>query len=291
MLAEGRRVVGTADPILQHPVFRGVTSEAIDPWRRSLVLQSCRPGEIVGRPRMQALLLLLEGRLCLCEWTPQGRRVILDVLEPGGTDGLHERAGTAGHYSVASRASRVVRVPFPILDRIAAQAPAVRRNVFSLTARALRRREESLERLALPSALERIAGQLLALAEQCVDHRSRDCWRLRRLSHRELADMLLVRRETITLAIATLRRRGLLRTTADEFLLDRRRLVALRDGAPLPDPPNDTGDRTALESMPEPVAAARIREQERGRSSVDAPAAGLRASHRVLLRSPTRGER
>lgn len=238
------------DEVLRHPVFGGLSGASVRSWLPTLTVRVYRHGEIVGQPRTQALRLVLDGRLCLCEWTPQGRRVILAMVEPGGADGLEQRAGAPGHFSVASVRSRVACVPFPFLERMAAHVPAVRRNLLLLTAEALQRRDETLERLALPTVLERLAAQLLALAEQ---YRVNGCgdvwWRIPRLSHGELADMLLLRRETVTVTIALLRRRRLVAASPDEFLLDHQRLAALRDGT-LPDPAQGESLERPLHGFP-----------------------------------------
>lgn len=230
------------DEVLRHPAFRGVSEAALRAWLPTLTVRVYQHGDVVGRPRTEVLRLVLEGRLCLCEWTPQGRRVILDMVEPGGTDGLEQRAGARGHFSIASLTSRVACVPFPYLERMAARVPTVRRNLLALTALSLQRRDETLERLALPTVLERLAAQMVALAEQHPENRCGDAWwRIPRMSHGDLADMLLLRRETVTLTMALLRRRGLIQVRPDEFLLDQRGLAGLRDGSPVPEPPDGTG--------------------------------------------------
>lgn len=223
--------------VQRHPAFEGVSGDAVRCWLPTLSLRVYQHGDIVGRPCTQALRLVLQGRLCLCEWTPQGRRVILDMVEPGGADGLEQRAGAPGHFSIASLTSRVACVPFPFLERMAARVPRVRRNLLRLTAQALQRRDDTLERLALPTVLERLAAQMLALAEQHPENRCGDAWwRVPRLPHVDLADMLLLRRETVTMTMALLRRRGLIEASPDEFRLDHWRLAGLRDGSLVPDP-------------------------------------------------------
>lgn len=266
MISENTDVIGTwgeeqgpFDEVMRHPAFHGVSGGSVRSWLPTLTVRVYQHGQIVGRPRTQALRLVLEGRLSLCEWTPQGRRVILAMVEPGGVDGLEQRAGAPGHFSVASLTSRVACVPFPFLERMAARVPTVRRNLLRLTAQALQHRDETLERLALPTALERLAAQLLALAEQHPDNHCRDVWwRVPRLAHGELADMLLLRRETVTVTIALLRRRGLIMASGDEFLLDHQRLAALRDGTLLPGPSDDGSlewPEHGLPCCPEPAPA------------------------------------
>lgn len=250
------------DEVLRHPAFRGVSGAAVRSWLPTLTVRAYQHGDVVGWPRTQVLRLVLDGRLCLCEWTPQGRRVILDMVEPGGADGLEQRAGAPGHFAIAGLPSRVACVPFPCLERMVTRLPVMRRNVLALTAQALQRRDETLERLALPTVLERLAAQMVALAEQHPENRCGDAWwRIPRMSHGDLADMLLLRRETVTLTIALLRRRGLIQVRQEEFLLDQRGLAGLRDGSPLPEP-----DGTPSPEQPHPPGG--------GNQTVAAAAAG-----------------
>lgn len=220
--------------LARHPLFDGLEAAALGPLLEEVRVRRCEVGEMVCRPGARpALHLLLSGRLCLYELTTDGRRIILDYLEAGGVDGLLEVAGMDGHFSVATEAAEVASIAPPILDRISECEPAFGFNLLTVAMRRLRRREEQLERLALRDPDQRIADQLLALARQSGNDAATARWWAPRLSHEALADMLALRRETVTLHLGRLRRRGAIRVEHHRFLLDRPRLEALRDGQPL----------------------------------------------------------
>ncbi|HEY7201240.1 MAG TPA: helix-turn-helix domain-containing protein, partial [Candidatus Dormibacteraeota bacterium] len=74
----------------------------------------------------------------------------------------------------------------------------------------------------------RIAAQLLALSDMNGDGRREAA--SPRLSHEAIADLLGLRRETVTLHLARLRRMGALRVEDHRFRLNVGLLEAVRDG-------------------------------------------------------------
>ena len=83
--------------------------------------------------------------------------------------------------------------------------------------------------MCLRDPTQRLAAQLLALAE-AVGRRQGNSVLAPRLSHEALADMLGLRRETVTLHLARLRRMGILRVEGDRFRLQTDALAALKEG-------------------------------------------------------------
>lgn len=220
--------------LLEHPLFADLDHALLEPLLGAMRPRHFEIGELVSQPggSWPALHLLLQGRLCLYELTSDGRRVILDFLEAGGVDGLLELAGLGAHFCAAAAASEVASLSPAALDELMQAAPQMGLNLLKVAVRRLHRREEQLELLALRQPGQRLAGQLLALAEECGNDRASTTWWAPRLSHEALADMLALRRETITLHLGKLRRMGAVRVQRDRFMLDRGRLTALRDGHP-----------------------------------------------------------
>lgn len=219
---------------LDHPLFSGLDRERLAPVLDRVQPKRYEVGDVVGQPgsRWPALHLLLEGRLCVYELTPDGRRVILDYLDRGGADGLLDLAGLGGHFSAAASPSEVASIPPGVLDQVVELTPEVSFNLLSMTVRRLHRREGQLELLSLRDPDQRLAGQLLVLAEESGVEVGAATWSTPRLSHEALADMLALRRETVTLHLGRLRRSGMVRVDGDRFIVDAQRLGALRDGIP-----------------------------------------------------------
>ena len=184
---EAARISPSAsDRILRHPLFQGA-----DRQRLAGPLQSLRPrlyvaGETVALPgsRRPVLQLILSGRLCLFDLTPDGRRLILDYVEAGGFDGYLAVAGLRGHFSEAMVPTEVVSISRSLLDQLLLAEPRLALNLLWSMSRRLHRREDQVERMCLRDPTQRLAAQLLALAE-AIGQRQEGWWVTPRLSHVE----------------------------------------------------------------------------------------------------------
>jgi CRP-like cAMP-binding protein len=229
---EGSQVLpNQVDRVLSQPVFRNLPEGPLRPCLQQLGLREYAAGETVAEPgaRRAALHLLLSGRLRVFEVTRAGRRIIFDLVEPGGVDGMLTLAGLLGHFTQAVVRSEVVSVPRQTFEDMVAVEPRLALNLLWITSRRLRRREDQLTRLTLRDTGQRIAAQLLALSGD-LDGQGNEEASCPRLSHEALADLLGLRRETVTLHLARLRRMGALRVEDRRFHLDIHLLEAVRDG-------------------------------------------------------------
>ncbi|MDQ6945453.1 MAG: Crp/Fnr family transcriptional regulator [Actinomycetota bacterium] len=220
-----------ANRILRHPLFEGADPERFRALLSALRQRSYAPGDTVALPgsRQPALQLILSGRLCLFDLTQDGRRVILDYVESGGFEGVPAVAGLRGHFSEAVSQTEVVSISRSLLDQLVMAEPRIAVNLLWTCSQRLQQREDQVERMSLRDPSQRLAGQLVALAENTGEQLG-EWWLTPRLSHQALADMLGLRRETVTLHLARLRRMGALRIDDVRFHLNRDRLAALRDG-------------------------------------------------------------
>jgi CRP/FNR family transcriptional regulator len=219
------------DRVLGQAVFRNLSHERLRPCLRQLSLREFPAGEIVAEPgvRRAALHILLAGRLRTFEVTRAGRRIIFDHVEPGGVDGMLTLAGLRGHFTQAVVRSELVSIPRPEFESLVTAEPGLALNLLWIMSRRLRRREDQLTRLTLRDTGQRIAAQLLALSGE-RDGQELGETSCPRLSHEALADLLGLRRETVTLHLARLRRMGALRVEDHRFHLDVQLLEAVRDG-------------------------------------------------------------
>ncbi|HYW25136.1 MAG TPA: Crp/Fnr family transcriptional regulator [Terriglobales bacterium] len=227
------------DRVLSQAVFRSLACDRLRSCVQPLHVREYAAGETVAEPsrRRPALHLLLSGRLRVFEVSGTGRRIVLDYIEPGGIDGLLTMAGLRGHFTEAVLPSEVVTITRPAFDDMIAAEPRLAVNLLWIMSRRLRRREDQVTRLMLRDPGQRIAAQLLALSDR-ADGQQVEAWSPR-LSHEALADLLGLRRETVTLHLARLRRMGALRVEERRFHLDVRLLEAIRDGSRATQPAAD----------------------------------------------------
>jgi CRP/FNR family transcriptional regulator len=186
-------------------------------------------GTLLNRPDAPSgsFHLVLRGRLRAYVLGPDRRRLLLDEIETGGFDGILPVAGHRGHFTQVVEEARLASMELRILERLTRADHQIGINLLRMITTRLEQREDQLEMIALHAPGARLARQLLALAR--AGGVSRGGWTLlaRRLTHQTLADMLGVRRETVTLHLRQLTERGAIRLDDGHLLIDRERLHQL----------------------------------------------------------------
>ena len=178
------------------------------------------PGEAAG-----ALSLVLTGRLRAYEMTAGGRKLVLEIIPPGGVDGLLPMLGQRGHFTEAAEDSRVALLDWTLLEQLFVVEPGIMRTLFELIASRLERREEQLESMMIRDPTQRLARQLSALAGAVGEpDGDRSVVIPRSVTHQQLADMLGIRRETVTLHLHRLEELGAINIHGRQLIVRPREL-------------------------------------------------------------------
>lgn len=196
--------------VSEHPLFTGCNRAVLAP-----VLERLRPvrvpaGKVLVTQRRgpARLFLVLEGALLAYGYTAEGRRVIFELARPGELDGILAASGRRGHYTATQMESVVLPLTRAELQRLIAADTRVGVNLISILMGRIVKREEQIEVLAHSGTSARIAHQLLAIAAQLGVPQQDGSVLLPRLTHQTLADMIGLRRETVTRGLEVLSQSG-----------------------------------------------------------------------------------
>jgi CRP-like cAMP-binding protein len=217
--------------ILDHPAFKGVDLNRVAPILHMIRPQTVTRGTLVARPDLRCCILILEGSIQTYVIAPRGRRLLFEIIEAGGIDGmLNVAVGTGGHFAEV-RCPSVMAVPSQrVVDALIEADAAFAVNLLELAADRIGRRERQLEAATHHEAIRRVAAMLLSLYPGPPGEPFEQLDLHPRPSHQVLADMVGLRRETMTLHLGLLRDMSAVRVRRDHLLLDRALLQKVVDG-------------------------------------------------------------
>lgn len=207
--------------LLGHPLLRDCRIESLERILDGIAVKQVSKGKQLNTPGVTPglLHLVLRGRLRAYQMTTDGHELLLELIPEGGFDGLLSVAGRRGHFTEADADSVVASVALPTLERLIALEPRVASNLLDLIIRRLEGREEHLEAMALHDPTQRLARQFLALCQTLGRKQENRIALKPRITHQMLADMLGVRRETITLHLGQLAELGAVAVEKGRFLI------------------------------------------------------------------------
>lgn len=232
----------TVDPVTSrsllvgHPLLREVGTVPLARILDGIPIKPVHKGTLLNTPGVTPglLHLVLQGRLRAYQVSGDGRELLLELIPEGGFDGLLSVAGRRGHFTEADEDSVVASLALPTLERLIALEPRVAGNLLQLIIDRLEGREVHLEAVALHDPTQRLARQLLALGKTMGRAHEKRILLRPRITHQMLADMLGVRRETVTLHLGRLTEQGAVIVERGHFSLDPGLLQRLVDEPPQP---------------------------------------------------------
>jgi len=181
------------------------------------------------------VLLLAEGRVKLCSFTPDGKQAILAFIEPGelfGELALVEDSDRDEHAETMAE-STVVLLPRDVISELMAQSPELALGITKLIGLRRRRIERRLKTLLFRSNRERLIHLLLDLAGQYGRATPEGVLLAIRLSHQDLAAIIGATRETVTTLLGELQLERLLKVARQRLVIrDLARLAKCVEASP-----------------------------------------------------------
>jgi len=215
--------------ITRCPLFSQLSPETAQRIESRSRMKNVPKGETIYLPAdlAEGVMVLVSGRVRICNVTHEGKQSILGFVEPGDLFGELAVLGedSRNEHAEAVENCQVVLIPKPEMLWLMHQYPQISFGITKLIGLRRQRIERRLRNLLFRNNRERLILLLLELvelygiAEDGVTH-------LRmKLSHQELANIIGSTRETVTVVLGKLQ--------ADGFLKVARRKIQILDLARL----------------------------------------------------------
>jgi CRP-like cAMP-binding protein len=175
-------------------IFQDLSEQEMQEMDRATTMSTCEPGRVFYGPdeRGEVLFLLKKGRVQLYRLSPDGKKLIVAVLDEGAIFGEMSLVGQGMHNTFAEAIDDCILCVMSRTDveRIIQRNPLVGIRFMESMASRLKEAEAKLEDLAFKSIPARLAALLQELAG--TDDT------IQGYTHQDLAEMLGTYRETTT---------------------------------------------------------------------------------------------
>lgn len=203
-------------------------------------------------PRDQANLvyILAEGRVRLVSLTPEGKQAILAMFEPGDLFGELSLVGseTREEFAEAMVKSTVVAIPRDTMEEVMLSNPRLTLAVTKLIGFRRRKLERRLRNLLFRTNRERLIALLWELVEQYGKSTPEGTLINIRLSHQDLASLIGITRESVTLTLGELQSEGLVSIGRQRILIHQLDRLASAANESLNELPTDLQPSTQIQS-------------------------------------------
>lgn len=186
-------------------LFRDLTDQQMGHVEKMTVMTQCERGRLIYAQgeTAEALFLLKRGKIHIYRLSPEGRKLLLAVVEPGTLFGNMAFTGTSMQdaFAEAVEESTLCVMSRHDIEELVREFPSVGIRLLDAVSRRVRELEARLEEGLLRDMTSRVAAALLRLRERQGSDQIA-------ITHQELADNLGTYRETVTNTLGELQERG-----------------------------------------------------------------------------------
>lgn len=205
-------------------LFERLTPAECQRLSHHALMRTFKRGAIVYSPTEpgQTVLVLASGRVKIKDLTPDGKETILAFIEPGEIFGeLALLDGEArSEYAEAFEDAQILAIPREELLWLMERRPDVSLAITKLVGLRRKRIENRLRNVLFLPSRDRLVRLLVELMDSHGDRDGNQCTIRLPLSHQELASLIGVTRETVTIVLGQLQAERLIQ-------IQRRRLMVL----------------------------------------------------------------
>ena len=217
-------------------LFLGLSSEQAHHLERNAVIRTFKRKSLIYAPTEpgQSVLVLAQGQVKIKDITPDGKETILAFMEPGELFGeltLLDGAPRQDYAEAVTDAKVLVLTRDSVLW-LMEQRPDVTLSVTKLMGLRRKRIENRLRNVLFLSSRDRMIRILCELMETHGEREGSTCEIRLSLSHQDLASLIGVTRETVTVVLGQLQKDRLIKIRRRHLtIIDCDRLVYESTGA------------------------------------------------------------
>ncbi|NOX62682.1 MAG: Crp/Fnr family transcriptional regulator [Chloroflexi bacterium] len=208
-------------------LFQDLSEKEKEELDRITTMSTVRRGKVFYRPEEmgEVLFILKQGKVQLYRISPEGKKLVITLLEKGALFGEMALLGQQMHNTFAEALTdcTICVMSRADLERLIMNRPKVALRILEITGQRLREAEARLEDMAFKSIPARLASLLLRLAgesDEVVGY-----------THQELAEMVGTYRETATQVLNELKSKGFIEIGRKRLtILDREGLETVVEG-------------------------------------------------------------
>jgi len=207
-------------------LFRDFTRAQLEPFHRTIRMETCRAGHVFYRPGEtgEVMFLLKEGGAQLYRLAADGRKFVFADVPPSSIFGEMACIGQAMYecFAEATADSVICTLTRADVQRLIVAFPQFAVRLIETMGRRIVEAERQLEELAFKTVVPRVAAFLHREARAGIV----DGW-----SHQEIGERLGIYRETATFALNELKAAGIIEIGRRRIrVLDDARLAEMMNG-------------------------------------------------------------
>ncbi len=195
--------------IQQTDLFASLSAKELEEVHHHFVMKKYRKREVIYEPGDKDRIFIVEtGRVELYQLTPSGKKVIIEVLKPGGIFGDLGAESNIETFVEASEDSQICSMDKEAFFDLISQYPAVSSKIMKGLFNRLVNVENRLSSLAADNAMQKLAKLFLSLGKQ---QQEEDYMVVtENHTHEELSQMLGISRQTVTTLINQMEKKSLI---------------------------------------------------------------------------------